>query len=101
MRCSKVSVCFVLHRDATSHVMYFLDTRVQLHAGKDAIVVMATGSGKSVCFQLPPLIKQQAVLVISPTISLMKDQVRRTTYQLVAYVVQSLFVHCWSQLGKF
>ena len=37
---------------------------------------MATGAGKSVCFQLPPLIKQQAVLVVSPTISLMKDQVR-------------------------
>lgn len=36
---------------------------------------MATGSGKSACFQLPPLIKDQAVLVISPSISLMKDQV--------------------------
>jgi ATP-dependent DNA helicase RecQ len=50
----------------------------QVHAvcaGKDAIVVMATGAGKSVCFQLPPLIQQRTVLVVSPTISLMKDQV--------------------------
>ena len=45
-------------------------------AGKDAIVVLATGAGKSVCFQLPPLIKRQAALIICPTISLMKDQVR-------------------------
>ncbi len=56
----------------------------QLLAGRDAMVLMPTGGGKSLCFQIPSLIRSGTGIVVSPLIALMQDQVAALKIQGVA-----------------
>ena len=63
-----------------------------LLSGRDALAIMPTGAGKSLCYQMPALLMDGVTLVISPLVSLMKDQVNALTSQGVkaAYLNRSL-----------
>ena len=47
-----------------------------LMAGRDALAVMPTGAGKSLCYQIPSIVLPGVAIVVSPLVSLMGDQVR-------------------------
>ncbi len=53
-----------------------LDIIQKLISGQDVFVLMPTGSGKSICYQIPAMIRQGVGVVISPLIALMQDQVQ-------------------------
>lgn len=47
-----------------------------LLAGQDALIIMPTGGGKSICFQLPAILQTGLTLVVSPLVALMENQVQ-------------------------
>jgi ATP-dependent DNA helicase RecQ len=61
----------------------------ELLGGRDAFVLLPTGGGKSLCYQLPALLLDGVAVVVSPLIALMKDQVDK----LVAAGVAATFVN--------
>ena len=59
-----------------------------MHQKRDTLVIYPTGSGKSLCFQFPPVYENKKAVVITPTISLMQDQV----YKLNQLGIPSVFL---------
>jgi ATP-dependent DNA helicase RecQ len=70
-------------QDAVARVWGFSELRPMQSAaiaagvdGRDCLTVLPTGGGKSLCYQVPPLVTGKATIVVSPLIALMRDQVR-------------------------
>lgn len=75
---SQAQACKKLLRDTFGHSEYRDGQEEIISAflsGRDILALMPTGSGKSLCFQLPALIQEGMAVVFEPLVSLMKDQV--------------------------
>lgn len=69
---------------------------------KDALIVMPTGGGKSICFQLPALLQDGLTLVISPLVALMENQVQELHQKncLALYYTMKSLVNNDNKLSK-
>mgnify|MGYP002622610594 CR=1 FL=1 len=65
-------------------------------AGRDVLAIMPTGGGKSICFQVPALMKEGTALVVTPLIALMKDQVQN----LKARGIRAMAIHAGMSLHE-
>src|SRR6516225_4644164 len=77
-----LSVCMTALQDAISRYWGYTSRKPlqreamdAVLAGRDSMGVLPTGGGKSLCFQAPAMVQSGLALVVSPLISLMKDQV--------------------------
>ena len=77
--------------DFRGHQAEIIDTAL---TGRDAFVLMPTGSGKSICYQIPAMLLEGVGIVVSPLIALMEDQVNA----LRQYGVRAAFLN--STLGQ-
>ena len=100
------SLRFTMHRAQSIRKAIFgfetfwpLQEKVIAHilSKKDALVVLPTGGGKSLCYQIPALVFAGLTIVVSPLISLMKDQVD----QLREYGVPALFLNSTLSMEEY
>jgi ATP-dependent DNA helicase RecQ len=77
-----------------------LDVIETIISGRDAALVMPTGGGKSLCFQVPALVLPGTTIVVSPLIALMKDQVEALTSRGVAATYINSHVEAKEQANR-